>query len=185
VQRSSLTVVKATSVAEVSVVGEQVPFTFGVTNTGNTTLRDVVVIDAKVPSVTCPTAALAPGQSMVCTATYTVTAADAAAGRLTNVASARGTDPGGAELPEAPSNEVQVPFAAAPPPTTPPPTTTPPPPPGPTPPDPTPTAPSPGELPTTGAGRIGEMLLLAAGLLLAGGGIVALVRGRRPRRTIA
>jgi hypothetical protein len=122
---------------------------------------------------------------MVCTATYTVTAADAAAGRVTNVASARATDPGGATLPEVPSNEVEVPFAAVPPPTTTPPTTTPPPPPGPTPPDPTPTAPSPVELPATGAGRIGEMLLLAAGLLVAGGASIAVVRRRRPRRTIA
>lgn len=174
-RRSSLTVVKATPVTVVSAVGQQVPFTFTVTNGGNTTLSGIVVSDAKVPSVTCPATTLAPGRSMVCTASYTVTQADATAGRVTNVASVRGTGPGGAALPEVTSNEVQVPFATTPP-------TTPPPPTGPVPTDPGPTTPNPGELPATGAGRVGEIAMLAALLVVAGGVITAVGRGRRQRR---
>ncbi|MEL7447985.1 MAG: hypothetical protein AAFN78_02190, partial [Pseudomonadota bacterium] len=48
--------------------GELVSWTYIVTNTGNTTLTDVVVTDDQGVPVTCPMDTLAPGESMTCTA---------------------------------------------------------------------------------------------------------------------
>ncbi len=45
--------------------------------------------------MTCPRTTLAPGESTACTATYTVTQADAAHGSLGNTATAYGTPPSG------------------------------------------------------------------------------------------
>ena len=70
--------------------GSTIEFTFLVTNTGNVTLTNVTVIDTKVPAVTCPVSQLAPGESTLCTATYTMTAADVKAGRVLNSARASG-----------------------------------------------------------------------------------------------
>ena len=70
-------------------VGQLITYTYEVTNTGNVTVvGQITVTDDKV-TVTCPpTAALAPGQSVICTATYTVTQADLDAGQIVNTASA-------------------------------------------------------------------------------------------------
>ncbi|MEL7450698.1 MAG: hypothetical protein AAFN78_15900, partial [Pseudomonadota bacterium] len=48
--------------------GELVSWTYIVTNTGNTTLNDVVVTDDQGVAVTCPMDTLEPGESMTCTA---------------------------------------------------------------------------------------------------------------------
>ncbi|MGL5808566.1 MAG: DUF7507 domain-containing protein, partial [Nocardioides sp.] len=60
--------------------GETIPYSFVVTNTGNVTLDSVTVTDTQVTGITCPTATLAPGESMTCTATYTLTQVDVDAG---------------------------------------------------------------------------------------------------------
>ncbi|MFF7458181.1 DUF6923 family protein [Kitasatospora sp. NPDC008115] len=99
------------------VVGEQVRYDFTVTNTGNVTLKDVKVTEGAftgsgtLSPVTCPTAeaaSLAPGASMTCTATYTVTQADIDAGSVKNAATATGTPPRG-EPPVSPPSETVVP----------------------------------------------------------------------------
>jgi len=60
-----------------------------VTNTGNVTLTGVSVTDDKVATVSCPKTTLAPGESMTCTGSHTVTSAEfSAGGNLTNVATA-------------------------------------------------------------------------------------------------
>jgi Domain of unknown function DUF11 len=95
--RPALALVKTASPAEAA-VGDTVRYTFAITNTGNLTLRDVTVIEEKftgsgrLSAVSCPAgiAALAPGSTMTCTASYTVTARDAAAGKVANAAIARG-----------------------------------------------------------------------------------------------
>jgi uncharacterized repeat protein (TIGR01451 family) len=76
--------------------GEAVSYTFDVTNTGNVTMTDIGVVDAKVSGVSCPTSTLAPGESETCAADdYTVTAADVASGSVKNTATATGTPPAG------------------------------------------------------------------------------------------
>ncbi|MFB6813712.1 hypothetical protein ACFCV8_04095 [Streptomyces sp. NPDC056347] len=74
--------------------GSQVPYDFVVTNSGTTNITDLVVTDPKVGPVSCPTTTLAVGQTVTCTATYTVTAADAAAGSIDNTAVATGRSDG-------------------------------------------------------------------------------------------
>jgi len=76
--------------------GETIRYTFLVTNTGNVTLHGVTVADKKLSGVTCPAKDLAPGDSLTCRGDdpYTVTAADAKAGKVTNVAVARASGPG-------------------------------------------------------------------------------------------
>lgn len=69
-------------------VGDTVPYSYTVTNTGNTPLTDVTVTDDRLGSVSCPEATLAPGEQVICTASATVTAEDAERGRLDNTATA-------------------------------------------------------------------------------------------------
>ena len=93
-----LTIVKSASPATYSKVGDLVTYTITATNIGSATLTGVTVSDPlveKLPGWTCaPTlpASLAPGQSVVCRATYTVTQADLDAGSLPNSACADSTE---------------------------------------------------------------------------------------------
>ncbi len=91
-----------------------ITYTYTVTNTGNVTLFDINVTENAgtfTGTGTLPlpiyvsgganldgdgdAADLAPGASLVFSATYTATSADLAAGQVTNQATARGTDPSG------------------------------------------------------------------------------------------
>jgi uncharacterized repeat protein (TIGR01451 family)/fimbrial isopeptide formation D2 family protein len=65
-------------------VGDQVTYTYTVTNTGARELTGIAVTDDHVTGVTCTSTTLAPGASTTCTGTYTVTKADAARGGVTN-----------------------------------------------------------------------------------------------------
>jgi hypothetical protein len=71
-------------------------YRFHVTNTGTVTLAHVTVSDPLrgLSAVACPPTPLAPGASTTCTATYAVTAADLAAGGVTNSATAIATTTG-------------------------------------------------------------------------------------------
>ena len=63
-----------------------------VTNTGTTTLSGVAVSDPTGGAVSCPSTTLAPGASITCSVpAHTVTAADVAAGVVTNTATATAT----------------------------------------------------------------------------------------------
>nr|WP_277628521.1 hypothetical protein [Arsenicicoccus dermatophilus] len=79
--------------------GDQIAYTFTVTNTGNVSLTPVTVTDAKVgwTGQVCDagdTSPLAPGQSRTCTAkTYTLTQADVDAGAVNNSATTTATNP--------------------------------------------------------------------------------------------
>ncbi|MFD0625878.1 hypothetical protein ACFQ2K_27215 [Streptomyces sanglieri] len=70
--------------------GTEVPYEYVATNSGNTPLTNVNVTDDRVTGITCPKTTLAVGETMTCTGTYTVTAADATAGSVTNTATAHG-----------------------------------------------------------------------------------------------
>ena len=72
------------------VVGGTVLYSYQVTNSGNvTSAAPIRVSDNRFASpLTCSTTALAPGAQVTCSQTYTFTAADIAAGFVTNTASA-------------------------------------------------------------------------------------------------
>jgi uncharacterized repeat protein (TIGR01451 family) len=98
------------------VVGQNVTYSFVVTNTGNVPLTNVRVDEAAfsgtgmMSAVLCPStaAAMAVGAQVTCTASYVVTQADFDAGSLTNSATATGTPTAGATPTSAPS-EVTIP----------------------------------------------------------------------------
>ncbi|NBB84188.1 MAG: DUF11 domain-containing protein, partial [Alphaproteobacteria bacterium] len=84
--------------------GDILPFTFEVTNTGNTTLTDVTIADP-LPGIVItggPIASLAPGATddTTITATYAITAADITAGQVDNTATATGGYTDGAGAPQ-------------------------------------------------------------------------------------
>jgi uncharacterized repeat protein (TIGR01451 family) len=96
-----LAVSKTASPSGVVQPGQVVTFTIVVTNTANVPATGVAVSDPLpgLSALTCNPAApatLAPGASMMCTATYTVTDANAAAGSVANTATATGSAGGGA-----------------------------------------------------------------------------------------
>lgn len=76
-------------------VGETVQYEIDVTNTGTTTLKDVKIDDPLTTDEVCPLDMLAPGQMMICFASYVVTQADVDAGIITNMVTATGVDPNG------------------------------------------------------------------------------------------
>jgi hypothetical protein len=69
--------------------GTQVAYTYTLTNTGNVTLTSPFAVTDDKVTVTCTDQAdLAPGESRDCSGTYTITADDAFAGRVTNTGTA-------------------------------------------------------------------------------------------------
>jgi len=84
--------------------GEILTYTFTVTNTGNVTLTGVVISDAlegmsEIAYVwPAEEGTLLPGESATATATYAVTGADIAAGKVVNEATATGTASDGREV---------------------------------------------------------------------------------------
>jgi choice-of-anchor A domain-containing protein/uncharacterized repeat protein (TIGR01451 family) len=76
--------------------GDTVHWRLTASNLGTTTLHDITVTDPSAGPATCPTATLAPGRSVTCTVPdHTITAADVAAGKVTDTATATGTNPQG------------------------------------------------------------------------------------------
>ncbi|MBO3743813.1 DUF7507 domain-containing protein [Actinoplanes flavus] len=86
------------AVAELADVGRTVDYTFVVTNNGEVTVTGVTVDDSRISVVDCPGGSLAPGATMTCTASYTVTQADVDAGAVHNEAFARGTPMAGPDI---------------------------------------------------------------------------------------
>lgn len=117
---SSLSIVKAAvpSLSTPPVAGDQIAYSFVVTNTGNQTLTNVVVTDP-LPDLTMTSATtipvLLPGtvNAVTVTATYTLKQSDIQAGEVRNQATVAFEDPDGPVTP-VPSNEVVVPLAQQP-----------------------------------------------------------------------
>ena len=154
VKSPALTIVKSTTTTSITTVGQVIPYTFLVTNTGNTTINAIVVSDPKIPTVTCPATTLAAAATMTCSGNYTVTQADITAGQLTNTASVTGTPAGGTPITAVQSNAVVLPG----------PTTT--------------TTTLPSVLPATGSDPAPMMILMIA-LLTLGTTLVLATRRRR------
>ena len=77
-------------------VGDVIHYEYEVRNTGNVTLGNLVVADDRIPAgAACPMTTLAPAAGTICTASYTVTAADIISGSVTNIATATVTPPTG------------------------------------------------------------------------------------------
>ncbi|MBK9335063.1 MAG: DUF11 domain-containing protein [Lewinellaceae bacterium] len=77
--------------------GDMINYTITVTNAGNMPVSGINLSDpnADPGSITCPLTDLAPGQSMVCSATHTITSTDIDNGFVLNTATATGEDPNG------------------------------------------------------------------------------------------
>jgi uncharacterized repeat protein (TIGR01451 family) len=101
---SSMSLVKSTSSGGYASAGDVIGYSYDVTNTGTTTLSDIAVSDNLISDVSCPDASLAPGDSEICTGSYTVTAADITNGSVTNTATASATDPFAAAISSSPSS---------------------------------------------------------------------------------
>src|SRR5699024_2145977 len=89
--------VKTSDKQYVTEAGQEVTYTFKVTNTSNVSLTGVVVNDPMLDDldidIELEKTTLKPGESTTATATYTVTAEDIKAGNIQNVATATGTPP--------------------------------------------------------------------------------------------
>ncbi|MBT2534412.1 DUF11 domain-containing protein [Arthrobacter sp. ISL-48] len=120
----AITVVKTADEAAQAdlAVGQEITYSFLVTNTGNVTLEDVTVNEGnfsgagELSDVTCPAEAarLAPAAAITCTATYSVVQADVDAGSITNTATATGVPPGTTPPPVSSPSGVTVPTPNAP-----------------------------------------------------------------------
>ncbi len=83
----NLTIEKRVTETTYSAVGDVLHYTMVATNDGNITLHNVVVTDPKVSGLVCGDGTnLAPGGSIICNATHTVTQADIDAGHYLNTA---------------------------------------------------------------------------------------------------
>ena len=75
-------------------VGDEISWTFLVTNTGNVTITSIAVTDPTAGAVDCPVVSLAPGEDTTCTAAlHVVGQADVDAGAVNNTATAGGNSP--------------------------------------------------------------------------------------------
>ena len=96
VQNPHLTLTKQAVETNFIQVGNVIHYTLTATNDGNVTLTAVFISDPLLPTLVCaPTqpASLAPGQTLVCQGSYTVTANDVITGKVNNTAHAAGTGP--------------------------------------------------------------------------------------------
>ncbi|WP_143483620.1 Ig-like domain-containing protein [Propionicimonas paludicola] len=79
--------------------GDQVKYTFTVTNVGNRALTGIALSDPKLApaTISCPVTSLDPGKSTTCTASaaYTVLQSDVEAGKVSNTVSVVATPPNG------------------------------------------------------------------------------------------
>jgi hypothetical protein len=85
----SLSLQKSSTTSLVSAVGQVVPYSYLITNTGTVTVTGISLVDNNVDSApSCPSTTLAVGASMTCTAQHTASIADLIAGSIKNTATA-------------------------------------------------------------------------------------------------
>ena len=99
-QNPNISITKSSDATGTNAVGDTVTYTYDIENTGDVTLTNVTVTDAHVglSVISCVPAqgsTLAPGETMICTATYIVTQADLDAGQIDNTGEVVGTPPTG------------------------------------------------------------------------------------------
>ena len=113
----SITLAKSASISSFSAAGTTVNYSYLVTNTGSGTLTNVTVTDPMtgLSVINCGndsnvTSSLAANAHVTCTATYTTTAADVTAGKITNTGTVTGTPATGANVTA--TSTVTIPLAA-------------------------------------------------------------------------
>ena len=84
--------------------GQGISYSYLVTNVGTETLSAVAVTDPGSTGISCPDPSLAPGASETCTGAYTTTAADVAAGSVSDSATASADNQSGTPVSSAPSS---------------------------------------------------------------------------------
>lgn len=102
--------------------GSSLQYSFVITNTGNVSLSDVGIDELEfsgsgpLTAPACPDhpAPLAPGDQLVCSATYVLSQEDIDAGSVKNTAKAFGSAPGASEPTSSSPSEAQVPALAQP-----------------------------------------------------------------------
>lgn len=91
-----ISIVKSAYPAQFGAVGEEITYTYHVTNTGLVPLHDITVTDDRIAvPIVCEDTTLDPGQSTVCRAVHTITGEDLAIGHVTNTATVTGDPPVG------------------------------------------------------------------------------------------
>ncbi len=113
-QRPTLKLTKSTTKVSFNAVGESIPYSFLVENTGNVTLTTISVTDPLVTGLSCVASTLAPGATTNCSGTRVVTVADLDRGAVVNTASVVGTAPDGTVTAPVSSNTVRVPAVQTP-----------------------------------------------------------------------
>jgi uncharacterized repeat protein (TIGR01451 family) len=89
----ALTLAKTAAPTTYTTAGDVITYTYLLTNSGNVTLSGPFTVADDKATVACPaTASLAAGDSISCTASYTITGDDVTAGSVTNVATASSED---------------------------------------------------------------------------------------------
>ncbi len=122
-QLPSINLDKTASAIDTSVVapndradaGDQITYSFEITNTGNVTLTGVDLDDALVQyaDATCGVTELAPGASTTCQAVYDLTLDDLNAGTVSNSANACGDAPDGTEVCDDDGTTTDIPQEAS------------------------------------------------------------------------
>jgi uncharacterized repeat protein (TIGR01451 family) len=112
----ALSATKSSTSSTFVTVGQVLPYTIVVTNTGNVSLSAISVTDAKadpVAGITCSPTTIAPSATSTCTAQHTVNAADMTAGSVVNQATAFATPASGGGQISTLTNTVTIPFSNA------------------------------------------------------------------------
>ncbi|WP_345800717.1 hypothetical protein AAIB33_14745 [Microbacterium sp. AZCO] len=110
---SSIALTKSVQTAPPYRVGQQVTYTYTVTNTGDSVLRGPVITDNRIPvsAISCASGVVAPGGNVVCTGRYTVAAGDIGAdGRIVNTATVAARTAIGQQVTSAPA-QAAIPVA--------------------------------------------------------------------------
>jgi uncharacterized repeat protein (TIGR01451 family) len=108
-QAPGLGLVKTADPLSYDTAGQEITYSYDVTNTGNVTIHGLAVAEAgfsgaeSLSAITCPPTTLGPEDSTTCTATYHITQADLDAGHLTNTATGSGVSPEGLPVTSGPS----------------------------------------------------------------------------------
>jgi uncharacterized repeat protein (TIGR01451 family) len=119
-QDPSLALVKSALPTTLGAAGQQIDYSFLVTNDGNVTIDAIDVQETAfsgsdpLDPVVCPAAELAPGDDMTCTTSYVATQTDVDSGSIDNTATVTGEDPSGTPLADPPTSSFSVTVVFAP-----------------------------------------------------------------------